>query len=461
MPQTASEYGLALGPLKDLPQFDPSDQRHDDNRATQAAARYLADLYSAKTAASGLLVMAAYNYGQTRIVAKLDQLPDDPRQRNFWNFRRNGWIPPEAHEYVLRVFSAALICENPELFNFKLIPISALWEGASTATPGAASTAAMLSVTSLPDKAAVYIDGQLRGTAPLRQVKLEPGTHMISLKLPGFVDHVQAVVFRSGEELSLSIPLIKADARFCNATGEIVDQADRRKLAGVNVVLTNMEGGLPIAALSDANGRFRFDRVYPPGKFKIRASLQGYYPAEKNDVGMAIGNTTIVIPPLEMTRMASSYTEAFSAYRGKMSHIGAEVCAVPEYRVELRTAQQLCRALFQKIHPDMDRVLSVSDNALVLTRHFAAAPGLEYQDRKGETATVEYVAGQAGVGIGIDARSGIPISTATPTPTATLIFYVYYFAAGRYPLRARILMPGRSMSTLMARNDPSPAGESG
>jgi pSer/pThr/pTyr-binding forkhead associated (FHA) protein len=127
IPKTAAEFGLSLGPLKDVPQYDLSDQRHDENRATQAAARYLAYLYSTKAAASGLLVIASYNYGQTRIIEKLDQLPNDPRQRSFWNFYRNGWIPPETRDYVMYIFSAALICEKPDLFNISMAPIDTMW----------------------------------------------------------------------------------------------------------------------------------------------------------------------------------------------------------------------------------------------------------------------------------------------------------------------------------------------
>ncbi len=127
IPKTAQEYGLALGPLKDVAQYDPSDQRQDENRATAAAARYLAYLYSTKAAASGLLVIASYNYGQTRIIERLDQLPNDPRQRSFWYFYRNGWIPPETRDYVMYIFSAALICEKPDLFNISMAPIDTQW----------------------------------------------------------------------------------------------------------------------------------------------------------------------------------------------------------------------------------------------------------------------------------------------------------------------------------------------
>jgi membrane-bound lytic murein transglycosylase D len=120
IPSTALDYHLRLGPLKDARAYDPSDQRHDQFASTAAAVRYLAYLYSTKAAASGLLVIASYNYGQSRIIQRLDQLPNDPRQRNFWNFYRNGWVPEETRNYVMSIFSAALICEKPDLFNIHL-----------------------------------------------------------------------------------------------------------------------------------------------------------------------------------------------------------------------------------------------------------------------------------------------------------------------------------------------------
>ncbi|MEW6363733.1 MAG: FHA domain-containing protein [Acidobacteriota bacterium] len=127
VPSTAADYGLRLGPLKDVGQYDPQDQRHDENRSTQAAAHYLAYLYSTKAAASGLLVIAAYNYGETRIIDRLDRLPNDPGQRSFWNFYRKGWIPPETRDYVMYILSATLICEDPRLFDFPIEPISSRW----------------------------------------------------------------------------------------------------------------------------------------------------------------------------------------------------------------------------------------------------------------------------------------------------------------------------------------------
>jgi pSer/pThr/pTyr-binding forkhead associated (FHA) protein len=123
IPSTAREYGLALGPLKEEPQFDLADERHSEERSTAAAVGYLAFLYSTKAQASGLLVIASYNYGQARIIKKLDELPNNPRERSFWNFYKNNWLPPETRDYVMYIFSAALICEKPDLFNFAMQPV--------------------------------------------------------------------------------------------------------------------------------------------------------------------------------------------------------------------------------------------------------------------------------------------------------------------------------------------------
>jgi Transglycosylase SLT domain. len=113
----AQEYGLTLGPLRDTPNYDALDDRFDADRSTEAAVRYLADLYSSKAAASGLLVIASYTAGAGPVIERLDELPNDPRIRNFWNFYQHKWLPEETLAYVMNVFAVSLICEQPDLFN--------------------------------------------------------------------------------------------------------------------------------------------------------------------------------------------------------------------------------------------------------------------------------------------------------------------------------------------------------
>ena len=69
IPETAVKYGLKVGPLADMRRPDPGDDRHKVDLATRAAARYLKDLYSTDAQASGLLVMASYNWGEVQVLA--------------------------------------------------------------------------------------------------------------------------------------------------------------------------------------------------------------------------------------------------------------------------------------------------------------------------------------------------------------------------------------------------------
>jgi membrane-bound lytic murein transglycosylase MltF len=123
-PSTAETYGLRLGPLQGEPSFDPVDERYDVAKSTAAAARYLEDIYTTDAQASGLLVMASYNMGETRIRTLIRSMPKSPAERNFWALleKHRRQIPKETYNYVLRVVSAAVIGANPRLFGFDADP---------------------------------------------------------------------------------------------------------------------------------------------------------------------------------------------------------------------------------------------------------------------------------------------------------------------------------------------------
>ena len=120
IPETAKAYGLQVGPLIGEPKYDPMDERHDFKKSTMAAARYLRYIYDTDAQASGLLVIASYNWGENRVIEMIRQMPKNPRERNFWQFldKYVNKIPNETYNYVFYIFSAAVIGENPKLFNF-------------------------------------------------------------------------------------------------------------------------------------------------------------------------------------------------------------------------------------------------------------------------------------------------------------------------------------------------------
>ena len=119
MPETAIQYGLRPGPLLDAREFDPADERFDPAAATDAAARYLADLYRDEAQASGLLVLASYNWGTTRVRKRIQAMAENPRDRNFWRLLAQTDMPAETRDYVFKIFAAAVIGEDPKLFGFE------------------------------------------------------------------------------------------------------------------------------------------------------------------------------------------------------------------------------------------------------------------------------------------------------------------------------------------------------
>ena len=133
IPSTAANYGLRVGPLQHLRQPDPRDDRHHFEKSTQAAARYIKDIYDTDAQASGLLVMASYNWGENRVLRLLQRMPKNPRERNFWRLLAlyRNQIPKETYDYVFFIISAAVIGENPKLFGFDFENPLAKIEGAS------------------------------------------------------------------------------------------------------------------------------------------------------------------------------------------------------------------------------------------------------------------------------------------------------------------------------------------
>ena len=120
IPDTAVFYGLRIGPLQNLRRPDPRDERHDFEKSTEAAAKYIKAIYDSDAQASGLLVIASYNWGERRVNRLIKTMPENPQERNFWLLldKYKKQIPHETYDYVFSIFSAAVIGENPALFGF-------------------------------------------------------------------------------------------------------------------------------------------------------------------------------------------------------------------------------------------------------------------------------------------------------------------------------------------------------
>ena len=63
----------------------PRMKRYDFHKATKAAAKYINYIYQTEAQASGLIVIGSYNWGENNFRRLVKELPEDPKQRNFWN----------------------------------------------------------------------------------------------------------------------------------------------------------------------------------------------------------------------------------------------------------------------------------------------------------------------------------------------------------------------------------------
>jgi hypothetical protein len=118
MAPAAQKYGLRTGRSHGKSGYDQHDERFDPAKSTVAACKYLKWLGLTEAQGSGLLVLAAYNLGEDKILKIFDPLPSNPRERNFWRLLAAKDFPKETSDYVLSIFSSAVICADPKLFGF-------------------------------------------------------------------------------------------------------------------------------------------------------------------------------------------------------------------------------------------------------------------------------------------------------------------------------------------------------
>ncbi len=102
MRYTARKYGLRVDWWVD--------ERYDPFRSTEAAARYLKDLY--KEFGDWYLAIAAYNAGEGRIRRAIRKA----KSRNFWDIMR--FIRRETRNYVPAFLASLIIAKNPRQYGF-------------------------------------------------------------------------------------------------------------------------------------------------------------------------------------------------------------------------------------------------------------------------------------------------------------------------------------------------------
>jgi len=108
MPATARAYHLHV-------KEGVVDERISPPKATEAAIKYLADLY--RKMGSWEFAMASYNMGPFGLAARIRRAGGNV---SFWDLAAAGMLPEETAKYVPRIQGYALILKNLAHFNFSL-----------------------------------------------------------------------------------------------------------------------------------------------------------------------------------------------------------------------------------------------------------------------------------------------------------------------------------------------------
>jgi membrane-bound lytic murein transglycosylase D len=106
---TGRRYGLKIN--------EWIDERRDPVKSTDAAARYLKDLYV--QFGSWPLALASYNAGEGKVARAIARTRSD----DFWKIKQTRHLRPETRNYVPKFMAATIIAKNPEKYGFALTDV--------------------------------------------------------------------------------------------------------------------------------------------------------------------------------------------------------------------------------------------------------------------------------------------------------------------------------------------------
>lgn len=247
MPATARRYGLEINRYLD--------ERRDPIRATEAAAKYLRDLYN--IFGSWPLAMAAYNAGEYRVIRSILK----GKSRDFWTLASMGMLPSETADYVPKLMAAATIGAEPEKYGF-------------TQAPGE----------TFPELEAIEVPTHLRLTDLARSSELELeklreyNPHLSGPSLPAHVSHYETWFPKENAaklqpriaELAKNSPRSTPNpTRAVARSQKAPDTKHHRVKAGENLTLIAKRYGTSVNYLLKVNSLRSPGKIYPGMNLRI------------------------------------------------------------------------------------------------------------------------------------------------------------------------------------------------
>jgi membrane-bound lytic murein transglycosylase D len=250
MPGAARAYGLEVSYWMD--------GRRDPERATEAAACYLKDLYV--RFGSWPLVFAAYNAGYGAVLKSITRY----NTNDFWELlRHEAGLPWESSIYVPKILAAAIVGHNLQAFGFADVTPDGPFAFERVEAPPATTLAAIARAAGTKGEVIAALNPHLlrdrtppdRGPVPVRIPPGWQGNFAEALERSrSAADKLETVVLRFGETLDEVARARGMSTRELRRLNGVKDSAELR--AGVTIVVP----GRRPPAKQDRNGDRKEDR---------------------------------------------------------------------------------------------------------------------------------------------------------------------------------------------------------
>jgi membrane-bound lytic murein transglycosylase D len=237
MPGAARAYGLEVSYWIDA--------RRDPERAMDAAARYLKDLYV--RFGSWPLVFAAYNAGYGAVLRSITSY----NTNDYWELvRHESGLPWESSLYVPKILAAAIVGNNPDAFGFTDVAADGPFSYEEVDVPAGTTFAAVARAAATRVEAVEALNPELvRGRTPpdrgVTRVRVPSGTAVTFAagfeKSRTAADKLDVVVLRFGETLDDVARARGAPVRELRRLNTVKDSSELR--AGMPIVVPRRMAG--------------------------------------------------------------------------------------------------------------------------------------------------------------------------------------------------------------------------
>jgi membrane-bound lytic murein transglycosylase D len=363
IPGAARAYGLEVSHWVDA--------RRDPERASEAAARLLKDLYV--RFGSWPLAFAAYNAGYGAILRAIARF----NTNDFWELARHeAGLPWETTLYVPKILAAALVGHNPKIFGLAELVQDPPWEFDRVEVPSGTSFASLARAAGsrpevIDELNPEYVRGRVPPDRPTVVLRVPLGSASSFTKAAGGLRTagagLQSVVLRFGETLDDVAKSRGCTPRELKRINGVTDASELR--AGMTILVpAHATASAPTASGDDADDTILV--AVPDRAFAYQGRERVFYRTRDGDTLANIAQVFDVAPEDIV----------------EWNHIDPDAKLQPKLILQLFVRQGFDRESVMLLDPDKVRIVTLgSEEFLELEAARRGKTRLFYSARAGDT----------------------------------------------------------------------------